>query len=475
MSARGRWSKSLRALALPLFLAVQSWAAQAHAGSRILLLEFGGPKGDVLRGQVEKSLQDAGNTVVLSDRSGKGLSRSALARLARDEGTDVVVVGIVQHPSMKKWVVTLRVHDANRGKKLGADVRFQESWLPGLAKELTEGAADRLGKSIDRATGSKSKRATRSTRDQDDSDSLADDADLPPEPEGDTDLTERAPLTPKRSAKRAEPEPESEAEEASDDAGFESDPGSINDDQSGAGDGRRSRILGAFTARAGLVHRKFDFSDDIYERLRKQNANIWVYQAQAEVYPFDAPVADRLGLIARYEGVFSGNVKDSDFGGNFPVVYDEIFAGLRARYPLGGHMVGFDLTFGRMRAGLDDPQHRSNMPEVNYTQLRSSLDVNLDFDVVHATASAAFRLPLGYGEVSDANWFPRVGGYGVEASGGLEYPLSQHFSLELSASLRRYLLEMNSEPQDAVEGVAEVAGGAVDLYTAAYFGLSFRL
>jgi len=41
--------------------------------------------------------------------------------------------------------------------------------------------------------------------------------------------------------------------------------------------------------------------------------------------------------------------------------------------------------------------------------------------------------------------------------------------------LRRYLLEMNSEPEDARLGVAEVAGGAVDLYTAVYFGMTFRL
>ena len=68
-----------------------------------------------------------------------------------------------------------------------------------------------------------------------------------------------------------------------------------------------------------------------------------------------------------------------------------------------------------------------------------------------------------------------MGGYGFEASAGAEYPLSKRLSLEAKGSMRRYLLEMNSKPQDAIDGVSEVAAGAVDLYLSAYFGVSFTL
>jgi hypothetical protein len=112
---------------------------------------------------------------------------------------------------------------------------------------------------------------------------------------------------------------------------------------------------------------------------------------------------------------------------------------------------------------------------MSYTLLRSALDFRLDLGRLRAVGSAGFRLPLGYGQISQAEWFPRLGGYGFEASGGLEYPLSRGVSLELMGDLRRYLLEMNSEPEDALGGVAEVAGGAVDLYLGGYFGMSFRL
>jgi hypothetical protein len=257
---------------------------------------------------------------------------------------------------------------------------------------------------------------------------------------------------------------------------FEVDPGVIADDGPEANTSSKSSgISGGVGVRAGMVHRSLDFSDDIYQRLRTQTANIWVYQVSAEVYPFEQPVGDKLGIIASYQGVFSGNVKDSDFGGNFPVVFSELFGGLRGRYPVGAHRVGLDLTFGQMRSGLEDPEGRADIPEISYTVLRTSLDVDFNLGAVHALASAGFRLPLGYGQASTADWFPRIGGYGIEASGGLEYPLSKNVSLAVTGELRRYLLEMNSEPEDARVGQAEVAGGAVDLYSAVYFGMTFRL
>jgi hypothetical protein len=457
---RARWSRSVLALALLLWLAVGSWAADAHAGARILLLEFGGRKPEVLREKVARSLEDAGNTVVLAERTSQGASKTQLSRLAKSENADALVDGRVVRQSMRQWTVSLRVLDADTGRKVGQEVRFRNSWLPGLAKDLLDESGTKLSKSIARAAKGSTSRGR--------ADDSADDGNL----DG----------TPPAADEPASDEPEPPAEESaapaadeSADGAFEADPGSIDDKATSEDDEGPSRIVGAISARAGIIHRTFDFSDDIYDRLRKQDANIWVYQVQAEVYPFEQPIGDRLGVIARYEGVLSGNVRDSDFGGNFAVIFQEVFGGVRARYPLGTNMLGFDLTFGRMRAGLEDPSHRTNMPEVSYTQLRSSLDGNFVLGPVHALVSAGFRLPLGYGEIKKADWFPRVGGYGVEAAGGLEYPLSRAVSLELSGSLRRYLLEMNSEPQDAMKGLSEVAGGAVDLYMSGYFGMTFRM
>jgi hypothetical protein len=462
---RLRWAKALFGLVLPLCLAVESWAADAHAGTRILLLEFGGRASDVLREKVKQSLEEDGNTVVLAEQSAQGQSRSELARLAKNQRADVIVDGVARRQGMKSWLVSLRVLKASTGGSVGGWVRFKNSWLPGLTKDLLENSASKLSKSLSRAT--KGKRSSAATDDD------AADAPDAAEPGGD-DSSEALDDKPQR-ASAAAPVEESE-ESSSGDSSYDPEAGAIVDeatDEEQAEDA--GRIRGAIGARAGMVHRKLDFSDDIYDRLRKQDANIWVYQLQGELYPFDAPIGDKLGVIARYEGSFSGNVRDADFGGNFSVIYRELFGGLRARYPLGTNAVGFELTVGNLRAGLDDPSHRSNMPEVSYTQLRSALDFDLALGPVHAIVAAGFRLPLGYGEIKEKDWFPRVGGYGVEATGTLEYALGKSVSLDLTGSLRRYLLEMNSTPQDAMGGRSEVAGGAVDLYTALYLGMTFRL
>jgi hypothetical protein len=458
---RARWSRSLWALALPLWLAMGSWAADAHAGARILLLEFAGRnKPEVLREKVAKSLEEAGNTVVLGERTSAGASKTELRNLAQGANADALVDGRVLHQNMRLWTVSLRVIDADTGRKVGQEVRFKNSWLPGLSKDLLDDAATRLAKSIRRAQGAGAK----SHSDADSSDDGNLDSSVPAaEPEAD------------------EPEAASDEETAAPEAErtadslFQSEAGELADKPTSEGDEHPSHMIAALSARAGFVHRTFDFSDDLYDRLRKQDANIWVYQVQGEVYPFEDPVGDHLGLIARYEGTLSGNVKDADFGGSFSVIYQEMYAGARARYPFGGSMIGFDLTFGRMKAGLEDPSHRTLFPEVSYTMLRSSLDGSFALGPLHASLSAGFRLPLGYGEIKDVDWFPRVGGYGIEATGGLEYPVSKVVSLDLTGSMRRYLLEMNSEPQDAMKGVSEVAGGAVDLYLAAYLGMTFRM
>jgi len=439
------WAKALFGLVLPLCLAAQTWATDAHAGPRILLLEFGGRASDVLRDKVKQSLEEDGNTVVLAEQSAQGQSRSELARLAKNQRADVIVDGVARRQGMKSWLVSLRVLKAETGGSVGGWIRFKNSWLPGLTKDLLENSAAKLSKSLNRAT--KGKRGAASSPDEDDAVDPPDHGD--PGSDDAADALEDKPQRAHASAAAAAPAEESS--ESSSDSSYDAEAGAVVDKAADEDEGAESsRIRGAIGARAGMVHRTLDFSDDIYDRLRKQDANIWVYQLQGELYPFDAPIGDKLGVIARYEGSFSGNVRDADFGGNFSVIYRELFAGLRARYPLGANTVGFDLTVGNLRAGLDDPSHRSNMPEVSYTQLRSALDFDLALGPVHAIVAAGFRLPLGYGEIKEKDWFPRVGGYGVEATGTLEYALGKSVSLDLTGSLRRYLLEMNSTPADAM-------------------------
>jgi hypothetical protein len=422
-------------------------ASDAHA-ERIVLLQFSGRKAAVLRDKVAESLERAGHSVVRSKAGSRGISSKTIKRLGKK--ADAVVGGQVSHPSESEWVISLSVNDPKKGRRLGDKIQFTSEWLPGLTKDLSDNVSRRV-EAV-----------------------MAGEEDVPVAPAATEPAPSPAPevaeLETKASLASEEPaDASSEGETGGEQAATE-DEGAETNDMSG-GDGMVVRLRG----RAGYVRRNFDFSDDIYDMLRKQGTNIWVFQAQAEFYPFERPIGQRLGLILSYEGTISGNVRDTDFNVSYPVLYSEFFGGVRARHPLGLHEVGFDLTFGRMTSGLDDTNNAARIPDLQYTLLRAALDFKLDFGAVNATGSAGFRLPLGFGEASDTEWFPRIGGYGFEASLGADYPISKRVSIEALGSLRRYLLEMNSQPQDAIDGTSRVAGGAVDLYLSAYLGVSFTL
>ena len=421
------------------------------AAERIVLLQFSGRKASVLREKVAEALEQAGHTVLKNKAGSKRVSPRTIKRVGKR--ADIVLAGEVQRAREGDWSIALSVNDPKKGKRLGEKIEFESEWLPGLTKDLSDNVSRRVEAVM-----------------AGEADSPLPPAPTPPEPEPEP-AAEVAGLDAKASLATSEEAPGEGASESSGDAEETvADSGSEDGDRL-SGDGMVVRLRG----RAGFVRRNFDFADDIYDRLRKQGTNIWVYQAEAEIYPFERPIGQRLGLILSYEGTLAGNVRDTDFNVSYPVQFSEFFGGVRARHPLGKHEIGFDLTFGQMSSGLDDGDGDARIPDLKYTLLRSSLDFKLDLGALNATGSAGFRLPLGFGEASETRWFPRMGGYGFEASAGLEYPLSKRLSLEATGALRRYLLEMNSEPRDALDGVSEVAAGAVDLYLSAYFGVSFTL
>jgi hypothetical protein len=227
---------------------------------------------------------------------------------------------------------------------------------------------------------------------------------------------------------------------------------------------------------AGFVRRTLEYSDNLYGRLRAPSANSWVYRLQAAVYPFAKPVKNRIGLIAGYESEFSGVVRDNRAGTDFGVTFSEVYGGVKLRQPFGKHDLSLEGTIGSMQAGLDDPEGISRVPQFSYTSLRAALSAGLHFGALGMRGALGYRLPIGgFGDASDVDWFPRMEGSGLEGSLGLEYRISKEVAFDMSATMRRYLLQMNSRPEDALDGTSEVAGGAVDLYLGGYFGLNITL
>ena len=102
---------------------------------------------------VAASLERAGYEVVLSKSTSQGASAKQLERIARRSDAHAVVTGRVRRQGMRLWTVALHVSDADGAAVPGSDIDFKSSWLPGLAKELTDTASKRLEAVLGRAEG----------------------------------------------------------------------------------------------------------------------------------------------------------------------------------------------------------------------------------------------------------------------------------------------------------------------------------
>ena len=230
------------------------------------------------------------------------------------------------------------------------------------------------------------------------------------------------------------------------------------------------------SGRAGFLHRSLAYSDDLYNRLRAPTTNGWVFRLEANLFPFAKPLKERFSLIGSYEGSLAGSVRDERADRDFKVTFSELQGGARLRFPIGEHEIGTQATIVRTAAGLDAPANVSGVPEISYVALRPAADLTMNFGPVSLRGAIGYQRTLGgFGEMSGAEWFPHMDGYGFDGQLGLDYRVSSSVTLQALGSVRRFVLDMNSRPADAIDGTAEVAGCAVDQYLSGYFGIMFAL
>jgi hypothetical protein len=247
-------------------------------------------------------------------------------------------------------------------------------------------------------------------------------------------------------------------------------------DPSIGGSTLRTPAHAQISGRAGFLHRTLEYSDDIYRRLRAPTTNGWVFRIETNLFPFAKPLKERFSLIGSYEGSLAGTVRDERAGRDFAVTFSELQGGARLRFPIGQHEIGTQATILRTAAGLDAPASVSGVPEISYVALRPAADLTMNFGPVSLRGAIGYQRTLGgFGEMSGAEWFPHMDGYGFDGQLGLDYRVSSAVTLQALGSVRRFVLDMNSRPDDAIGGKAEVAGGAVDQYLSGYFGVMFAL
>lgn len=516
--------RASRIVSVSTLLAALLITSQA-AADRVALLAFEGENAKAFKWRIASALKRAGHTLVRSAPPKNPDDPDALRSYAERRRVDKFVGGTASG-GREGWELVLTFKDAEGGT-IGDGLTFTGESYRSILKEIRADGSEQLDRALSGAASSASKKKRRQEVDLDDPAAEPDSAERPSakkkrNAEEAIDLDADSGEAAGASAAGASGADEAtfDADDAADGEGsdgdskprtakakgwFKSNDGDASeekkeDDGSSSflsGDGSESGEVGAdeessgetseaasapddptvvLGLDAGFVRRTLSYTDDLYGRLRAPNSNAWVYRLQAGVYPFARPVKNRLGLIAGYEAEFSGVVRDNTAGTDFDVAYSEIYGGLQGRQPLGAHEIALEATVGSLQSGLDDPEGLSGVPEYDYTSLRAAVDVGLHFGRLSMSGALGYRLQLGgFGEASEAEWFPRMEGYGLEGSLGLSYRISKEISFDVSGTMRRFVLSMNSQPEDAEGGEAEVAGGAVDLYLGGYFGLSINL
>jgi hypothetical protein len=514
-------ARSAHWIGLSALACVLSLGSAAQA-ARVTLAQFEGPRSQQLKWRVSGALKRGGHSVVPLRSPKPSAPASRFRSIAERYSLDAFITASATEGNDSSWTLTLSLRGAN-GEELSETITLRGSSLGDLVDEIRSNAAARLDEVLGGGSGSvdadQPRRIARGRKASDDDE----EATPPPAAAGkgrrastrggggvvDLDAEGDSEARPARSSakdkkgikglsaqKKASKDDEAseewnadgDSEASSDDAASETSEASSDGSESGSGgsepvdDGGDSASSKAkyklpfvkLGVRAGLVSRSLSYEQDLYDRLRTQDTAAGVYRFDASLFVFARSVREYFALIGSYEGAMFGDVQDADLDTTFGVRFSELQGGLRARYPLDGNEVGLALTFGSMLAGLDDGG-QADVPDFKYTFVRVAADGRLAFGDLSALASLGVRVPTGYGEVGSDQWFPRVGGYGVEGSLGLEYRLSQLIGIEASGSLRRFVLNMNSRPTDATGGVSEVAGGAVDLYLSGYVGVNFSL
>jgi hypothetical protein len=417
----------------------------------------------VVRSKLVEALEQAGHEVdVRKVRS--GAHWKTIRRVVQRAKADVSIEGVVRKHSVRSWTLTLTIRD-NEGERVAEPVTLQSTWFPGLVKDVSESAVDQLGESLGDTKAKPTKGESRP-------EPLAADPDADEEEADEDEPKVGKGKDTKKRGERA-PEPSAEEEPPIDLTGS-SEPGQdLGEEETNvpkpSDTWLRARIGG------GWVGHSLSYQQDIYNRLRTEEANVYVYRVDGEIYPFRKALGEHLGIVASIESALSGTVDDADSGETYDVDYQDLNVGLRGRHAIGQHNVGFQLTYGHMISGLVPDAETTFTPDLRYRNLRAALDVVLDLGKLQGLGLVGFRAPIGFGELGEELWFPRVAGYGIEGALGLSYPITKGIALDLTGTVRRYVLEMNAQPEDAVDGVSEVAAGAIDNYLGLYLGVTAAL
>ena len=232
-----------------------------------------------------------------------------------------------------------------------------------------------------------------------------------------------------------------------------------------------------------LVHRSFDYKDDLRGDLRDYTLGIGPgVGTKFQYFPgahFTAGVGAQFGIDFEWDRLFNFDSTRAD-GASFPTESQQFLIGARWRYPTGRWEPSVVVDYGvhSFRFGVSGPpvpgeDNTAGIPSVKYEFVRIGGGFRVAIGKKESfivAANAAFRGVFSVGGIGTSLWFPEAKANGMDAGLMLGCALPKGFEIRIGIDYRRYWFDLNPVPPDP----PYVAGGAADQYLGFSIGAAWR-
>lgn len=454
----------------------------------VMVRPFSGSRSQTVHDRVQQALEAAGLTLVpVGFEAGVKLGQSPgpYVQVARESGIRAYVHGSIE-VTKSGWTLTLEVRNGSTGT-LFAEHRVQAAHLPGLLRAIDEQVYSLLQPGFRQTTTPASLMSTLSTAST--SAVGAAEVELIPPDEEDSEV---------------------EASASASTAGSVDDGGASDDDSPSS----RAAPLQLNVSAGGII-RGLSYTDAFLDTKRQElfphgSPSLGI-RVGAAWYPAahggGTGVLSNLGInghfIRSLGGVTSageGKLPEAAPQTEFETVFQEIDLGIRARVPMGGWEIGFNLGWGRQQMGLagdnglvrlpytdgTEEPYPGLIPDVDSTYYRYGADVGFPWLGWNWVLGLGMRTPdfsNEPGQIAHERWFPGVTATTATASLSVGIPLSDSFSLSLLADFRQTGMDMNASTSSIIsDGYGNepqlrnsIAGGATDRYTLLMAGITWSI
>lgn len=465
--------------------------AKKAAKQPIAVGQITGPQGPKVRSRVLSVLKASAAYEITDAEDLKPTDKPAtFANTARMLGVDAIVVGTVT----KKMTLLLTVYDAD-GKKVDT-VELPGGTFPKLFKSvdneleiaIAEPIADAKG---DNGGGAKAAGAAAGTAaaapaaaSEDDSDIQMTEGEPPPEPKSQKPKDEKKKAKAAKGAAAsaaAEPQEEEEEEEVETPAAAEGAEEGDVEDTTPAKKGRRP-----LEAIAGVraYNRKFNYTDSTDPDLHSYSLDVApALLLSVRAYPgawFRDDFLSHIGLQFRYEFGIPTTTQ-------YPTLMNTVAElktkagewefGLRGRFPILTHELGFSLSYGAHWFKLKGDETFGGdpyavVPDVDYRYIRPAIEGRLQLSKLVVGAHVAPRFVVSLDELDlERVWFPAATGSGLDLGVMGGWRILKWLDVVLGLDVVRYGFDFNPVPTDN----RVIAGGATDTYLSLWVGAMFHL